>query len=158
MSEKRGIEAQPEKVLRFRSPRGMALPHQEDFEYLDELIRKNHYKAFIAIHTTLMEQMRHALFFRFTKDEPALRWSLILEHFQSFRLQTEICFIVGIIDRTLREKLIKLNSDRNEIIGHLDPGLKADVSDQRVLEICRRGLDLMKELNEAIKKIITKKE
>jgi hypothetical protein len=158
MSEKRGTKAHPERVLQFRSPRDMALPHQEDFEYLDGLMETNHYKAFIVIHTTLMEQMRHALFFRFTKDEPDLRWSLILKHFQSFRLLTEICFIVGIIDRTLKEKLIKLNRDRNEIIGHLHPGLKADVPDQRVLEICRRGLDLMKELNEDITKILQKKE
>jgi hypothetical protein len=136
----------------------MALPHQADFEYLDELIRTNHYKAFIVIHTVLMEQMRHALFFKFTKDEAHLRWGLILEHFQSFRLLTETCFIVGIIDRTLREKLIKLNSERNETIGHLRPALRDDISDQRVLEICRKGLDLMKDLNEAITKIIFKKE
>jgi len=150
-------EENEKKQLLFYPPSSLALPQKEHYEYLDSLITTNPWKAFVRIHATLQYQMQWALYFhnkeKIRKDEFRMRWRLILDYF-GFRQLIEICFIVGIIDGNLRDKLVKFNEDRNDIVGHIKPDLKKDVSDTQVAKICERGLDSLKELHEAMHAVL----
>jgi len=140
------------------TPHGMSLPQKSDFEYMDNLIKANPWKAFVLIHATLEFQLRVALWIddreRIKRSEYGARWPLIFG-FRSFVQLANICFIVGIIDGKLRDKLITFNTDRNQIIGHVDPNLrKRDISDETIARICQRGLELMRDLLQAIQAIL----
>jgi hypothetical protein len=146
-----------EKARSFISPQGLAMPDARSFEYLDALIKTNPYKAFTYVHATLQYQMRYTLYYfnapNIRSQDFPIRWRLIPEHF-SFRQLIEVCFIVGIIDGALRAKLIVFNHDRNAMIGHIDPELTKDFPDGEVAEICRRGSELIRQMDEIFRSIL----
>jgi hypothetical protein len=146
------------KPRSFYPPRSLALqPQKEHFEYLQKLINQNPYKAFVQIHATLQYQMRLALYLdkigRIKNDDLGRRWSL-LNTFQYFHQLTRICFITGIADANLYDKLTTFNRDRNQLIGHINPELDKDISDVQVTEICKRGLELLRQLADRINDVL----
>jgi hypothetical protein len=132
-------------------PESLAL--NPNFDYLGKLIEENPYKAFVLIHETLQSQMKFALYYdkkeRFKGDDFGKRWPLLTAT-RYFGELTKICFIIGLIDGKLYDRLNTFNRDRNEVIGHIDPRHPKDVSDEQVKKICERGLELMKELRARI--------
>jgi hypothetical protein len=101
--------------------------------------------------------MRLALYLdkigRIKNDDLGRRWSL-LNTFQYFHQLTRICCITGIADANLYDKLTTFNRDRNQLIGHINPELDKDISDVQVTEICKRGLELLRQLADRINDVL----
>jgi hypothetical protein len=146
------------KAPSFYPPRSLALnPQKPQFEYLSKLIEDNPYKAFVVIHETLQSQMKYALYLdkkeRFKGEDFGKRWSLLTKT-RYFSELVKICFITGIVDNKMYDRLSTFNRDRNDLIGHIDPELTKDVPNEQVKGICERGLDLMKELSARIMDVL----
>jgi hypothetical protein len=136
-------------------PESLAL--NPNFGYLQKMIEDNPYKAFVVIHATLQSQMRFALCYdkreRLRGDDFGKKWRL-LGTYQYFGQLTKICFITGLIDSKLFDRLNTFNRDRNDLIGHIDPRATEDISDDQVKRICEQGLELVKELRARIMDVL----
>jgi hypothetical protein len=127
-----------------------------NLEYIEKTLEENPYKAFIVIHAALHHQMQILIRYgyenvsKYPGDHPA-KWKLITkETFRTFSSCVNSLFIISLISKKLRDKLLKFNTDRNKIIGHIDVYKQDEPTIQTITKICRRGILLIKELDKDI--------
>lgn len=75
----------------------------------------------------------------------------ICEEIKSFKHLTDLVFLIGAIDEETRNKIIRFDSERDDIAHDL---LKMEILPQKLEQLCSLGLELMDILENYFSRIV----
>lgn len=124
--------------------------------YFNNLIETNGWKAFATIHAGMHHQLRIILRYKFNKDEKDKplghheeKWKIIKNKY--FSPLVKDLFITGIIDKSLKNKLLNFNNERNKQLGHINIYDSKEVPDEKIKQLCESGIEICVALDDIIK-------
>lgn len=142
------------------TPRALGLFLNEPaLQYLRSLVDSNPWKAFVIIHASLKSQIEYMLYYLpeahhikmivssqtiiDTSEQRSLRWKIITS--LRYRESVDSLLVGCLIDKTLRDRLVNFNNDRNKMVAHIGHGKVA--KDATIRKSCLKGFELLKEIN-----------
>lgn len=146
---RRGIEAQLGRSARS--------------EIQKAVLDKNYWEALFSLHQILEHRLRKMLLYKTAVcvDHSAKEILIsdysekICQEIITFKQLAKTAFLVGAIDEETRERLVRFNTQRNNIAHKL---LKMRIPSQVLMNLCSFGLDLMEALEKCFSETIPRPE
>lgn len=125
---------------------------KKKLDEIEELVEANCWKALAWIHAILHRQLKYI--FYYGKDQPSSKkdhekkWKLVDDKLcRTFDNTRELCYAKSLIEKDESARLKGFNTFRNKKIGH--PNIYEYLpEDEEVKKICKKGIKLIKELDE----------